>query len=60
MEFEDGKPVIKWHPKLLPEDEALRIYRTFGRESLEAGKWAELPEGKTDGFRFFKTSVEWK
>ena len=60
LEFEDGKPVIKWHPKLLPEDEALRIYRTFGRESLEAGKWAELPEGKTDGFRFFKTSVEWK
>ena len=60
LEFENGKPVIKWHPKLSPAEEALRTYRSFGRELLETGDWVELPDGKTDGFNFFKTSVEWK
>lgn len=60
IEFEDGKAVIKWHPELSPEEAAKRVYRTFGRELLGSGEWVELIDGDTDGFNFFKTSVEWK
>ena len=60
IEFEDGKAVVKWHPELSPEEAAKRVYRTFGRELLGSGEWVELIDGNTDGFNFFKTSVEWK
>ena len=57
IDFIDGHPMVTWSPKV--EDAAFpRVYRIYGKESLNDADWTELSEDSLDGYNFFKVTVE--
>ena len=57
IDFVEGHPVVTWSPKV--EDAAFpRVYRIYGKESLNDADWTELSENSLDGYNFFKVTVE--
>ncbi len=57
IDFVDGHPVVTCSPKV--EDAAFpRVYRIYGKVSLNDADWTELSEDGLDGYNFFKVTVE--
>ena len=57
IDFVEGHPVVTWSPKV--EDAAFpRIYRIYGKVSLNDADWTELSENSLDSCNFFKVTVE--
>ena len=49
--------MVTWSPKV--EDAAFpRVYRIYGKASLNDADWAELSSDSLDGYNFFKVTVE--
>jgi len=59
IEFEDGKPVVKWDPDLNDGKgkKGTRTYTTWGKASLADDTWMEVTEGNENKYNFFKVSV---
>ena len=57
---EEGKPVISALPKLTDDEIAMRLYRRYGKVTLNDAVWTEIPDGEEDNYNFFKISVEMK
>ena len=60
----DGKPEVKWNPPLSEEETAKRIYRTYGRKTLDPKEeWTavtDVSDLDAAGWKFFKAAVEMK
>lgn len=57
IDFQEGRPVVTWSPQV--DDAAFpRVYRVFGKASLNDADWTELPKDNLDGYNFFKVTVE--
>ncbi len=57
IDFVDGHPVVTWSPKV--EDATFpRVYRIYGKVSLNDADWTELSSNSLDGYNFFKVTVE--
>ena len=57
---EEGNPVISALPKLTDDEAAMRLYRRYGKVTLNDPDWTEIPDGEEDNYNFFKISVEMK
>lgn len=65
IDMKDGRPVVSWTPDLNEGGtKQVRVYRVFGKRSLEDAKGGEKNDGWYDvatqpgDYRFFKVSVE--
>ena len=57
IDFVEGHPMVTWSPKV--EDAAFpRVYRIYGKVSLNDADWTELSSDSLDGYNFFKVTVE--
>ena len=57
---EEGNPVISALPKLTDDEIAMRLYRRYGKVTLNDPDWTEIADGEEDNYNFFKVSVEMK
>lgn len=57
IDFVEGHPVVTWSPKV-EDAHAPRVYRVFGKKSLNDADWDELEATSLDGYNFFKVTVE--
>ena len=54
----DGKSVVTWTPDLNEDGtKSVRMYKTWGKASLDAGEWLEVTPENQDDMRFFKVTV---
>lgn len=58
--FDNGVPIISWHPKLTDAEESMRDYVTYGKMNLADEDWLVVSEETMSGYKFFKVSVEMK
>lgn len=58
IEMVDGKSVVTWTPDLNEDGtKSVRTYKTWGKDSLDAGEWLEVMPENRDTMRFFKVTV---
>ena len=58
IEMVDGKSVVTWTPDLNEDGtKAVRTYKTWGKDSLDADEWLEVTPENQDDMRFFKVTV---
>ena len=58
IRMEGTTPVIEWDPHT-DELDAKRVYRTFGRTSLDdADRWSDVTDSDKTGYQFFKVTVD--
>ena len=60
IEMKDGAPVVAWSPALNGEGvrEGTRLYRVWGKATLDDAAWSEVKTGGEADFRFFRVTVE--
>ena len=60
IEMKNGAPVVMWLPALNGEGvrEGTRIYRVWGKASLDDAAWSEVEAGGEAAYLFFRVTVE--